>query len=364
MHPTNNLRRHHNGGWSTEEVKEEWSWTERGKGRRSQTIHKLQQRRVLYSDAPHQRRITNCNNCIKEMIENRSQQLAWTLTIFHLTEFAEEDPDIATLRPELVYTLALILTTLGRAPDSFHCTSTRLSAIGNAAKVLSYLNKDSVDQGELIKLIIASEGQFPEVVRIRKAFKMAMEQLDSLICLYHKWFGMQNLELLSSSGTTHLIELSTDDVRQIAQRKQFWYHPPEVVTVLDELSFGKEELTVACWAAWNSFLRDFSKTLCWVPTAVQALVAFDCLHSLAIISRSKGCVRPMQICSDKHPVLETTLQDKFVPNDTNRNADGEYSKAKSLQDEYHIDVYQPASVAASLCTIEERALIAKAGAYT
>ncbi|RDY05221.1 hypothetical protein CR513_10972, partial [Mucuna pruriens] len=57
----------------------------------------------------------------------------------------------------------------------------------------------TIDQGELIKLIIALEGQFPEVVKIKKVFKMAMEQLDSLVRLSHKWFGMQNLELMSSS---------------------------------------------------------------------------------------------------------------------------------------------------------------------
>lgn len=37
------------------------------------------------------------------------------------------------------------------------------SVIGNAAKMLSSLNKDSADQGDLTKLIIASEEQFPEV---------------------------------------------------------------------------------------------------------------------------------------------------------------------------------------------------------
>ena len=37
------------------------------------------------------------------------------------------------------------------------------SVIDNAAKMLSSLNKDSADQGDLTKLIIALEGQFPEV---------------------------------------------------------------------------------------------------------------------------------------------------------------------------------------------------------
>ncbi|XP_027365934.1 DNA mismatch repair protein MSH3 isoform X2 [Abrus precatorius] len=303
----------------------------------------------------------------------------------------EEDPDVAIVQPELAYILSLVLTTLGRAPDIqrgitriFHCTATPSefvaviqailsagkqlqqlnigegnnnslcsnllkkliltassgSVIGNAAKMLSSLNKDSADQGDLTNLIIASDGQFPEVIRARKAFKMAVEQLDSLIDLYRKQLGMKNLEFMSVSGTTHLIELSTDVkvpsnwVKVNSTKKMIRYHPPEVVTALDKLSLANEELTVACRAAWDSFLRDFSKHYAEFQAAVQALAALDCLHSLAILSRNKGYVCPVfvddyepvqiQICSGRHPVLETTLQDNFVPNDTNMHADREY----------------------------------------
>ncbi|XP_027365936.1 DNA mismatch repair protein MSH3 isoform X4 [Abrus precatorius] len=256
----------------------------------------------------------------------------------------EEDPDVAIVQPELAYILSLVLTTLGRAPDIqrgitriFHCTATPSefvaviqailsagkqlqqlnigegnnnslcsnllkkliltassgSVIGNAAKMLSSLNKDSADQGDLTNLIIASDGQFPEVIRARKAFKMAVEQLDSLIDLYRKQLGMKNLEFMSVSGTTHLIELSTDVkvpsnwVKVNSTKKMIRYHPPEVVTALDKLSLANEELTVACRAAWDSFLRDFSKHYAEFQAAVQALAALDCLHSLAILSRNK-----------------------------------------------------------------------------
>ncbi|XP_057427626.1 DNA mismatch repair protein MSH3 isoform X2 [Lotus japonicus] len=279
----------------------------------------------------------------------------------------EEEPDVSIVQPELAYVLSLVLTALSRAPDIqrgitriFHCTATpsefiavvqailsagkRLqqlkigeednnklcshllkkliltassaSVIGNAAKLLSSLDKDSADQGDIPNLIIASEGRFPEVIRARKDFQMAVEQLDSLISLYRKRLGIRNLEFLSVSGATHLIELSTDVrvpsnwVKVNSTKKTIRYHPPEVVTALDGLSLAKEELTIACRAAWDSFLRDFSKHYAEFQAAVQALAALDCLHSLAILSRNK--------------VLETTLQDNFVPNDTNMHADREY----------------------------------------
>ncbi|KEH43722.1 DNA mismatch repair protein MSH3 isoform X3 [Medicago truncatula] len=306
----------------------------------------------------------------------------------------EEDSDVAIVQPELAHILSLVLTSLGRAPDIqrgitriFHRTATpsefiaiiqailsagkRLqqlnigegdnnnnnklrsdllkklistasstSVIGNAAKMLSSLNEDSAYQGDWTNMIIATEEQFPEVITARKAFQMAVEHLDSLIDLYRKRLGMRKLEYMSVSGVTHLIELSTDVkvplnwVKVNSTKKTIRYHPPEVVTALDELSLAKEKLTVACRAAWDSFLRDFSKHYAEFQASVQALASLDCLHSLAILSRNKGYVRPvfvddhepvqMQICSGRHPVLESILQNNFVPNDTSMHADREY----------------------------------------
>ncbi|OIW12510.1 hypothetical protein TanjilG_04674 [Lupinus angustifolius] len=307
--------------------------------------------------------------------------------------YDEEEYNVTAVRPELAYLLSLVLTTLGRTPDIqrgitriFHRTATpsefvtviqailsaakqlqqlsigededdnntlhsnllkkliltasSASVIGNAAKMLSSLNTGFADQGDLTNLIIASEGQFPEVVRARKNFQMAVEQLDSLITLYRKQFGMRSLEFMNVSGTTHLIEFSTEVkvplnwVKVNSTKKTIRYHPPEVVAALDKLSLAKEELTVACRAAWDRFLRDYSEHYPEFQAAVQALAALDCLHSLAILSTNKGYVRPVfvgdnepvqiQICSGRHPVLETTLQDNFVPNDTYMHADREY----------------------------------------
>ncbi|KAL4357775.1 hypothetical protein AHAS_Ahas09G0220400 [Arachis hypogaea] len=303
----------------------------------------------------------------------------------------DEDSDVTIVHPELAYIVSLVLTNLSRAPDLqrgvtriFHCTAKPVefvaviqailsagkqlqqlniceeennnlrsnllrrliltassdSVIGNATKMLSSLNKESADQGDLTNLIIASEAQFPEVTRARKAFQMEEEQLNSLIVLYRKRLGMRKLEFMSVSGITHLIELETDVkvpsnwVKVNNTKKTIRYHPPEVVTALDKVSLAKEELTIACRTAWDSFLRDFSKHYAEFQAAVQALAALDCLHSLAILSRNKGYVRPVfvddcepvqiQICAGQHPVLQTTLQDNFVPNDTNLHADREY----------------------------------------
>lgn len=70
-------------------------------------------------------------------------------------------------------------------------------------------------------------------------------------------------------------------------KKTIRYHPPAVLTSLDQLALANEELMVACRAAWDNFLQGFRKYYTDFQAAVQALAALDCLHSLALLSRNK-----------------------------------------------------------------------------
>ncbi|KAK6936464.1 DNA mismatch repair protein MutS-like, N-terminal [Dillenia turbinata] len=214
------------------------------------------------------------------------------------------------------------------------------TVIGNAAKLLSTINKDAAEQGDLLYLIIMSDGKFQEVGRARTAVHEAKEKLDSLIGLYCKQLRMHKLEFMSVSGITHLIELPSEVrvplnwVKVNSTKKTIRYHPPEVLSALDRLALATEELNVVCRAAWDNFLRGFVGYYNEFQAAVQALAALDCLHSFAIISRNMNYVRPVfvnddepvqiHICSGRHPVLENVLEDNFVPNDTELHADGEY----------------------------------------
>nr|XP_010934727.2 LOW QUALITY PROTEIN: DNA mismatch repair protein MSH3 [Elaeis guineensis] len=220
------------------------------------------------------------------------------------------------------------------------CTASSSTIITHAAKLLSCLNKEAAEQRDVLNLFIACGDQFPEVARGRLAVQMEEEKLDSLIYQYRKQLGMRNLEFMSVSGTTHLIELPTDArvpsnwVKVSSTKKTVRYQPPEVLTALDKLLLAKEELAVACRTTWDNFLMGFSKYYAQFRAAVQALAALDCLHSLAILSRNQNYVRPVFVNSDepsqihitsgRHPVLESMLGDNFVPNDTNLHEDGEY----------------------------------------
>ncbi|XP_031261305.1 DNA mismatch repair protein MSH3 [Pistacia vera] len=331
----------------------------------------------------------------------------------------DENSDVTIVEPEFYYILSSVLTYLGKSPDIqrgitriFHRTATpsefiaviqailyagkqlqRLhigeeynekalsktvhsvllkkmiliassaTVVGKAAKLLSSLNKEAADQGDLPNLLIISNGQFAEVARARKAVQLAKEELDSLISLYRKQLGMRNLEFMSVSGTTHLIELPIDLkvplnwVKINSTNKKIRYHPPEVLTALDKLALANEELAVVCRAAWDSFLRGFAEYYSDFQAAVQALATLDCLHSLAILSRNKNYVRPVfvddnepvqiHVCSGRHPVLDTILQDNFVPNDTNLHADRE-----------HCQIVTGPNMGGKSCYIRQVALIA------
>ncbi|KAH7848195.1 hypothetical protein Vadar_011039 [Vaccinium darrowii] len=314
-----------------------------------------------------------------------------------LSNIDEEGFDFTIVQPDFSYVLSSTLTTLGRSPDIqrgitriFHRTATASefvaviqallvagkqlqqlhveeedksesvsrktvhsvllrkliltasssTVISHSAKLLSALNKEAADRGDLLNLFDISSGQFPEVAEAGTTVQLAKEKLDSMIVLHRKQLRMQKLEFMSVAGTTHLIEMPSDVkvpldwVKVNSTKKTIRYHPPEVLAALDHLALAQEELGVVCRAAWDGFLKAFGKCYAEFQSAVQALAALDCLHSLAILSRNKNYIRPVfvndaepvqiHICSGRHPVMETILHDNFVPNDTNLHAEREF----------------------------------------
>ncbi|CAN8230545.1 unnamed protein product [Cochlearia groenlandica] len=214
------------------------------------------------------------------------------------------------------------------------------AVVDNAAKLLSALNKEGAVQGDFLDILITSSDQFPELAEARQTVVAVREKLDFSIASYRKKLAIRNLEFLTVSGITHLIELPVaakvpmNWVKVNSTKKTIRYHPPEVVAVLDELALATEQLAIVNRASWDIFLQNFSSYYTDFQAAVQALAALDCLHSLATLSRNKNYTCPVfvddcepieiYIKSGRHPVLETILQDNFVPNDTSLQAEGEY----------------------------------------
>ncbi|KAL0400770.1 UNVERIFIED_CONTAM: DNA mismatch repair protein MSH3 [Sesamum latifolium] len=306
--------------------------------------------------------------CDRSMIYARSDAVSEILESMGSSkasevDFSEENSDITVAQPEIHHLISSVLISLGRAPDVqrgitriFHRTATASefiavvqailvagrqlrqlhieedenkspqvrtvrsvllrkliltasssSVISTAARLLSMLNKEAADQRDLHNLFIISDGNFPEVASARTKVHLANERLYQLLPLYRKQLRISNLEFMSVSGVTHLIETSY---------------------------LANEELSVVCRATWDSFLKTFGGSYSEFQSAVQALATLDCLYSLAMVSRTKNYVRPVfvsdnepaeiNISCGRHPVMEDILQNDFVPNDTNLHADGQY----------------------------------------
>ncbi|KAH7281361.1 hypothetical protein KP509_36G043400 [Ceratopteris richardii] len=232
----------------------------------------------------------------------------------------------------------------------------------HASRLLSFLNKEAAVTGDKHNLFICGTGKFPMVEKCKGAVQAAETHLDSLLPNYRKLLKISNLQYMSVSGSTHLIEVPVmqkvpqDWIKICSTKKTNRYHPPEVLKALDTLALAKEELTVECNKAWNSFLADFASYYVDFRATVHALAALDCLYSLAIVSRNQGYCRPefvqdssakLMIEGGRHPVLEATLQEGFVPNDTSLHADLE-----------HCQIITGPNMGGKSCYIRQVALIA------
>ncbi|CAN6236705.1 unnamed protein product [Urochloa humidicola] len=219
-------------------------------------------------------------------------------------------------------------------------TASSSTTLNNAVKLLSCLNKDAADQGDMSNLFVASVDHFPEVAEGHVSVEMADHKLDLLIVEYRKQLGMHNLEFKTVAGTSHLIELPVDRrvpsnwIKINSTKKTIRYHTPEILKNLDNLLLAKEELAVICRSTWHKFLTDFGKYYAQFQAVVESLASLDCLYSLAVLAKQNNYVRPIfahesepsqiHIKGGRHPVLESLLGDNFVPNDTELHADGEY----------------------------------------
>ncbi|MCO5576829.1 hypothetical protein L7F22_030649 [Adiantum nelumboides] len=232
----------------------------------------------------------------------------------------------------------------------------------HASRLLSFLNKEAASRGDKQNLFICGTGKFLMVEKCKTAVQVAERHLDLLLPPYGKLLKIHNLQYMSVSGSTHLIEVSAiqkvpeEWVKISSTKKTNRYHPPEVIRALDVLALAREELTVECNKAWQSFLADFASYYVDFRATVHALAALDCLYSLAIVSRNQGYTRPefvqkssamLMIEGGRHPVLEATLQEGFVPNDTCLHGDHE-----------HCQIITGPNMGGKSCYIRQVALIA------
>ncbi|EFJ17561.1 hypothetical protein SELMODRAFT_420798 [Selaginella moellendorffii] len=206
---------------------------------------------------------------------------------------------------------------------------TSTSVIDHANKLVTSLNAEAAAAGDKINLFVA--GQYPEVDECKETIKSIEEDLESFLPSYRKLLEVFKSGILERLGN---VVFGRDWVKINSTKKANRYHPPEVLEASERMALAKEQLNISCAKAWDMFLTDFTSYHMEFRAAVQALAALDCLDSLAVVSCNQGYVRPefvdeaclLKIEGGRHPVLDSTLQDAFVPNDTVVSGEGERSQ--------------------------------------
>ncbi|KAL2651439.1 hypothetical protein R1flu_019567 [Riccia fluitans] len=209
----------------------------------------------------------------------------------------------------------------------------------HANRLLSFLNAKAAITGDKHNLFNCQDERFPEILTHRTTIDVVEKELLGFLPAFRKILRKPTLEYRTISGNTYLVEVPVaqrvpaDWIKVSGTKTHHRYHPPEVSRALDKLALATERLAVACKAAWDRYLEDFSSHYIDFRASVQALAALDCLYSLAVVARNQGYMRPefvgqaepsqLLIRSGRHPVLDSTLQGRFVPNDTTLHAHNE-----------------------------------------
>ena len=144
----------------------------------------------------------------------------------------------------------------------------------------------------------------------------------------------RTLEYKTVSGLEYLIEVKNSNSRiipsdwlKISSTKQVSrYRSPFVEENFKVLCQLREALVIESNKCWDQYLDEFAKSYQEVLKAVECIAQFDCLVSLAIVSKQQGFCKPIfvtdrgviNINDGRHLVISSLLDEdqQYVPNDT------------------------------------------------
>jgi len=141
--------------------------------------------------------------------------------------------------------------------------------------------------------------------------------------------GLKYIHMQKSSE--YLIEVPVGKVKKVpaswlkisGTKAVSRYHSPFVIEKLKQLVLHRENLDTVCQQAWLSFLGEFGAHYITFREVVQRIAVLDCLCSLASLARNPSYTKPvfsekrqLIIKDGRHPIVEATMADRYVPNST------------------------------------------------
>ncbi|XP_063953870.1 DNA mismatch repair protein Msh3-like isoform X2 [Lytechinus pictus] len=199
------------------------------------------------------------------------------------------------------------------------------------------INETAVKDADKTKLF-ADPSQFPAVHKCMQEIEIVKNEMMEHKKRLRKEVTMPTAEFVSVSGNEYMIEIKKSQVKkvpkdwlQISSTKQVSrYRPPYIEESFKRLCQLREQLAAECQNAWLEFLEDFGEKYSSYRRAVQYLAQFDCLLSMATVSKQEGYCRPViheapckiEIKGGRHPIVSTLKAEQYVHNDTSINVDG------------------------------------------
>ena len=201
-----------------------------------------------------------------------------------------------------------------------------------ASALLAEISHKACQDGDMTEVFGPSTaGEYPLIAQRRKDKADAEESLGQHLLTLRKALRNPSLQYktLNTGATSCLEYLVEVPVAQKASVPSTWggpvsstkamlrFHPPEVLRDLDRLQKARDELKIACNAAWGEFVYKVDDKLHDdVRVALVVLGRIDALLSLATLAQSTGYVKPLypaggtEICirGGRHPMAERLLE--------------------------------------------------------
>jgi DNA mismatch repair protein MSH3 len=186
------------------------------------------------------------------------------------------------------------------------------SLLSTTADFLGAINVSAAAQNSVVEVfsgetVVAAKWRSSKRTLLMEKRLSIEEELQKELMVLRKSMNMPNLQYKSLrtgplSSIDGLIEIPVNLHRSApmhwvevnATKQVRRYHPPEVVRLLDQLEYVKEEIKSEALLEWKKAI-ELCNSLLQQPLrrVIRFLGELDCLLSLAVVSRLPGYIRPV-----------------------------------------------------------------------
>ena len=179
-------------------------------------------------------------------------------------------------------------------------------------------------------------GRNPEVDDARTEERKALRELEALEHEEQEATGIRTLKVRYNQVFGYYIEVTRANLARIPthyRRRQTVAQAERYTTdrlegIAEKLLDARERARGAEANAWERLLTSLDSYVPVMHRVGRAVGSLDALQSFAVVAQRRRCVRPaidgsvrIVVRDGRHPVLDRSLKEKFVPNDVELDAE-------------------------------------------